>query len=95
MGGRRAAVALKEQSEARKQARREKAEKQQLAQDNRVEHFLQALPQEDRLRVECEALAHAPILQRRLIKGGGSAGAAAKKAALNDHVLKLLRETSQ
>ena len=92
---RRAAVALKEQSEARKQARREKAEKQQLAQDNRVEHFLQALPQEDRLRVECEALAHAPILQRRLIKGGGSAGAAAKKAALNDHVLKLLRETSQ
>jgi hypothetical protein len=88
---RRDSAARKEQLAARKQARWEKSRNEQLELDRQVENYLQGLSPEERIRTEREAFTHAPILQRKLITGGGSVAAAARKAALNDHILKLLR----
>ena len=85
------AIARKEQLAARKQARLEKDQKELIEQDRVVEDYLQALSPEDRIRAEMEALTHATIFERRLMAGGGSASAAAKKTAIKSHILKLQR----
>ena len=91
---RRTSAARKEQLAARKRARWEKTEHEQLEQDKRVEDYLQGLLPEERIHAEKEAFTLAPILQRKLMTGGGSAAAAAKKAALHDHIRKLLRKAA-
>ena len=76
---------------AKQQSRREERERmQEEKQQQAVAQFLERLPSKERLQLEHEAVRSAPPLQRSLIEQGGSLGDAARKLAIDNHVVRLL-----
>jgi hypothetical protein len=81
--------------EVARQTRAARKEAQELERERGVQQFWQSLPEEEKLRVEDAALACAPPLQKKLLARGGSVGAAARRAVLDAHVLRLLQTERQ
>jgi len=75
--------------------RRQKTETRREADERRrdtaITEFWNSQSQEERGRLETEAIQQAPAFQRVLLEQDGSARDAARKAILDAHLLKLLR----
>lgn len=75
---------------ARQQANAAREQAKQVECNQRIQGFLRSLSEEQRLQIERQALAQAPLFQRKLVERGGSSGQAAKQAVLDTFVAGLL-----
>jgi hypothetical protein len=63
----------------------------ELAQEERLQEFWRSLSEAQRQQIEQEALAQAPLFQRKLIARGGTSGSVAKRNAIDAFLSGLLQ----
>jgi hypothetical protein len=83
---------LKEAERAKASEDRERANR--LAQEAATDHFWQSLSDDERARLEAEALDQATAMQRDLINRGGAFARATKKAVFDAYALKALKDAA-
>jgi Replication initiator protein A len=82
----------KRQAETRARAKEEKEMAQRKARDVAIENFWLALSDEERQRLEAQAIAQGGQLERDLIERGGTLGKTARKMLLDAYALSMLQE---
>ena len=78
---------LKLRQEDRKRRFEENERLEDEGRQKQISDYLQSLDDRQRMQLENEAFKNAPRFQRSLITKGGSLGIAARKAAIDNHVL--------
>lgn len=82
----------KRHAEERAIQRAAKEQAQQSAREGAIQKFWQSLSDEERQRMETDALSEASTLQRQLIEHGGSLAGAARKTVFDAYALRILQQ---
>jgi hypothetical protein len=76
---------------ARQLEREQQEQEQERKRDQAIAQFWASLTNEERTRLETEALAQAPALQHKLLLGSGTLAATTRKSVLDAYALKLMQ----
>lgn len=79
---------------ARQQAKADREQAEERERETRTQRYWQSLSEEEKSRIEQEALAQAPLFQRKLIDRGGTGGTVARKTVLASYLRKVVETYS-